>query len=152
MNGLKQHCLFRKESDTPLYYLAGPYSHKDQAIMDQREIDHAKCAVELKLQGYSIYAPIPETTALTKLGGLVGTSWKDWRDHDLNLLSRCDEIIIILIEGWRESIGVRGEVKFAIQNDIPISYLDPNLYILIGVSNEQVLDELGVDRVENLND
>lgn len=132
-----------------LIYLAGPYSHKDRSIMEDRELKHAQCAVALKKQGLSIYAPIPETTALAKLAGLTGTSWEDWREHDLNLLGRCDEIMVMLIPGWKESLGVRGEVKFALKNNIPITFVSEDGSDKIRTN---VLEMFEVGHVDELND
>lgn len=138
----------KRKINKPLKYLAGPFSNPDQKIMDERKVLHAKLAVLLKNRGESIYAPIPETTCLTELGGLSGTSWKDWREHDLNLLQRCDELYVMLIQGWRESLGVRGEVKFAIQNNIPIRFINMegelfrlNVFEMFLIESEEELND-----------
>lgn len=132
-----------------LIYLAGPFSHTEKAIMNEREIQHAKCAIALKQQGLSIYAPITETTALEKLGGLKETSWAYWREHDLNLLSRCDELWVMLLDGYKESLGVKGEVKFAVKNSIPIKFVAiDGSYTLI----KDILKEFDVKTIEELND
>jgi hypothetical protein len=136
-----------------LVYLAGPYSHPDKAVRKNREICHSLCAVALKRQGeIDVYAPIPETTALCELGGLTGTDWNSWRGHDLNLLSRCDEIYVMMIDGYKESLGVRGEVKFALQNDIPVKFIDEDAMILIEYTRLEILDLFGVEEVTELND
>src|SRR3990167_8226500 len=116
----------------PVNYLAGPYTHKDKAIMDEREVLHSKAANALKQAGLIVYAPIPETTALAKLGGMVETNWAFWRDHDLNMLDRCDKLLVLMIPGWKESVGVRGEVKFALTKGMPVEFLAADLsYTLV---------------------
>lgn len=133
----------------PLIYLAGPYSSPYTALMKERESIHAIVAVELKKQGNAVYCPIAETVTLAQLGGLSGTSWEDWRQHDLNLLSRCDQIYVLLIDGWKESLGVRGEVKFALKNHMPVYFINQEVDTVFGTDT---LRMFGVTNIEELND
>jgi len=135
-----------------LYYLAGPYTHESKAIMNEREIQHSKCAVALKNQGMAVYAPIPETTSLAKLGGMQETNWESWRDHDLNMLDRCDELLIMNINGWIQSKGVRGEVKFALQKGLPVHIIPEDGSYIMTLTKEALLELFGVSDVEMLND
>jgi hypothetical protein len=132
-----------------LHYLAGPFSTPDDELRHYRKYAHARCAVALKRAGYAVYAPIAETTALAEYGGITGTSWEDWREHDLNLLIRCDKILVMLIPGWKESLGVKGEVKFALKNNIPIEFVDEAATKFVITD---VLAMFEVNHVEDLND
>ena len=99
-----------------LYYLGQPYSHKNPDVMHQRFIDGCKAEAQLVLQGFHIYGPIPETVSVATYGKLEGTGWLQWREQDLDKLNRCDVLLILLLEGWQDSQGLRGEIKFALQN------------------------------------
>ena len=147
-----------------LIYLASPYTHADDAVRYFREQEICRIAAALKRQGKHAYCPIAETTSVARHGKLVNTTWEEWREDDLTLLSRCDEIQVAMIDGWNESRGIRGEVKFALKNNIPVSFimyedaddiessdLDINLYFLHG-NEKWVLAMFDVNSVDELND
>ena len=135
-----------------LIYLAGPYTHKHKSVMRKREQAHGKAAGDLTKMGIHVYAPIPETCGMVKYGGLNETSWEFWRGKDLNQLSRCDEIWVMDIEGWTKSLGVKGEVKFAVLNNIPVGILNTELMTVFYPDQEELLTKFGVQKLEELND
>src|ERR1700752_1389041 len=110
----------------PLIYLAGPLTHSDPIKEEQRAQDHSRYAGKLLQAGYLIYSPIAETWNIGKYAK-IGGKWETWREKDLLLLSKCDRMLILQLEGWNESKGVKGEVKFCLTNNIPISVYDPIL-------------------------
>jgi hypothetical protein len=85
-------------------------------------------------------------------GDMHDTSWETWRDKDLRQLSSCDAIIILPLDGWKISKGVRGEIKFAINNKKPIFMLDPDLMVVVPITNEDILHDVGVNSIDELND
>lgn len=140
-----------KSIDQPeLIYLAGPYSHKDPKVMEHRELMHSKCAALLLSQGIHVYSPIAETVNIAKHDSVKDTGWEFWRATDLNKLSRCDRMYVMNIGGWEESKGVRGEVKYAIKNNIPIEYIDEHATCRMLATD--ILEVFGVKDVELLND
>ena len=44
------------------------------------------------------------------------------------MLARCDELRILALDGWEESVGVSLETKYARQLSIPVSVADPLTY------------------------
>jgi hypothetical protein len=44
---------------------------------------------------------------------LVGSNWSAWQKLDSLLVYRCDEVWVLCIDGWRESVGVAAEVRLA---------------------------------------
>ena len=134
-----------------LIYLAGPYTHVDPTIMNYRYSEHCRIAAHLLGRGELIYSPISETVAIAKFLG--ETSWDFWREKDLDQLKRCDELYVILLDGYKQSLGVQGEVKFALQNIITISFIDPKELITMNLnSQDNVLKLMGVTRIDELND
>lgn len=147
-----EDALTKKQKEKPLYYIAGPYTHKNTNVQDQREIEHSKISAELLKNGYLIYSPIAETIMLAKHGKLIGTDWDTWREKDLKMLERCDELLIINIDGWQQSRGVKGEVKYCFKNNKPVSLLDVGLMAIFTISKEALLREFGVKHEDELND
>ena len=44
------------------------------------------------------------------------------------MLSRCDELRILGLNGWQDSVGVTLETRYARQLRIPVSVADPSTY------------------------
>lgn len=113
-------------SKKPLIYLASPYTHKDPKIQLMREGEVCFEAARLIEEGHLIYCPIAETISIANYGMLASTSWSFWREKDLGMLSRCDELWICALAGWQLSTGIKGEVKYAWRHKIPIRMYNLN--------------------------
>lgn len=108
----------------PVYYLASPYTHKKKSVMKQRFIDISKVAAILIKRGYLLVTPISSSVPIAQYGGLQGTDFSDWATLDLNLVKRCDGIIVAMMEGWKESVGVQAEIAYARHLGKEVRYLN----------------------------
>jgi len=104
-------------------YLASPYSHPDAAVRDERF--HAVCCsvVALLDTGVSVFSPIAHSHALVAHG--LPTDWSFWEAVDRDHLLRCDELVVLMLDGWRESVGVAAELRIAAELGKPVRYLAP---------------------------
>lgn len=132
----------------PDFYLASPYSHPDPVVRMTRAAQVSQLAFQLMIKGYCVYCPIAETVFIAQFGEHTDTGWDFWRNQDIPKLAVCDKLLVSLIDGWKESKGVRGEVKYALKNNIPIEFLRLNGEIFI----THVLDMFEVKSIEELND
>lgn len=102
-------------------YVASPYSHPDAAVRAAR-YRAAQDAVRAAVQaGVSAYVPIAMTGGL----GDIDVSHEAWMEYDLPLLLRCDHVVVLTIEGWRESRGVQTEIEYAEREAKRIWYATP---------------------------
>lgn len=46
--------------------------------------------------------------------------WEFWGGYDENMIERCDELYILTLKGWRESVGVTAEVAIALRLNKPV--------------------------------
>jgi hypothetical protein len=53
------------------------------------------------------------------------TDWEFWQRYNIEHLQRCDEVAVLTLDGWRESIGVQTEIRIASELGKPVSYLAP---------------------------
>lgn len=136
----------------PRSYIAGPYTSTDPEVQAFRGREHCRLTVNLLKDGLIVYSPIAETMNLVLYGGMKGTDWNTWREKDLVEVDRSDTMIILMLDGWKESKGVRGEVKFAIKKGIPISLYDTEFDLIFDVDYQTLLQELGVETENELND
>ncbi len=106
-----------------MIYLASPYSHPDTAIREQRF--HAVCrmAARLMQQGDVVFAPIVHGHPLVGHG--LPTDWPFWERFDREHLRRCDELVVLRLDGWRESVGVAAEIRIAGELGKPVRFIDP---------------------------
>jgi len=107
-------------------YLACPYHHDNPLIKAQRLQTVTKTAAELFTQGIYVYSPLTHNSKLTELG--VGGTWDTWCDFDLEMLSRCDKLIVLTLPGWEQSRGVCAEIAHAKKLHKPIEFLACPLY------------------------
>jgi hypothetical protein len=106
-------------------YLASPYSHPDQAVREERYRAACRAAAALLLAGQPVFSPIVHSHVFVE-HGLPG-DWNFWRCFDGELLARCDEVVVLMLAGWRESVGVREEIRIARELGKPVRYLAPEL-------------------------
>jgi hypothetical protein len=107
-----------------LTYLASPYSHPDPDVMHHRyELACAAAGVLMKC-GHKVFAPIAHSH---RIGQLIGSSVDHdfWLEQDFAILRHCDQMLVLLINGWKESKGVQAEIEFCKARAIPVEYLFP---------------------------
>ena len=108
----------------PLVYLACPYSDPDPMVRERRWVMATGAAASLMKSGERIvYSPISLTHFFPDLG--LPTTWDFWRRPSLEMLERCDRLIVLCLSGWKESIGVQAEIAHAQDLRIPV-YLLPS--------------------------
>lgn len=137
-------------SDEKVIYLGSPYSHPDPAIRMYRAAIVSRVAFQLMLRKNCVYCPIAETVFIAQFGEHADTGWDFWRNQDLPKLHRCDELWICMIDGWRESKGLRGEVKYALKHNKPVRFVDTNCNLR--EEHPDMLFMFGVENVDQLND
>ena len=106
-----------------MIYLASPYSHDDPAIREQHFQAVCRETAELMRRGNVVFSPIVHGHPLVGHG--LPTDWPFWERFDREHLRRCDELVVLTLDGWRESVGVAAEIRIADELGTPIRYLAP---------------------------
>ena len=91
-----------------MIYLASAYSHPDPDVREQRFFEACRAAARLMRAGKAVHAPICHSHPIARFG--LPTEWSFWEATDREHLARCTEVVVLLIDGWRESEGVRAEI------------------------------------------
>jgi hypothetical protein len=102
-------------------YLASPYSHPDPAVREERYQAACRAAAALMRDGQLVYSPIAHSHNLSTYG--LPTDWAFWSQYDREMLARCDELLVLMLDGWDISIGVREEIRIALELGKPIRFL-----------------------------
>ena len=106
-----------------LYYLAAPYAHPDPLVKRWRLKTVNLTAGRLMQKGQWVFSPLTHNALLDQYG--VFGDWSTWGDYDLEMVARCDALLVLKLPGWEESKGVQGEIKQARKLEKEILYLDP---------------------------
>lgn len=106
-----------------LVYLASPYNNKDWKVRENRYECACMAAGELFMQGKSVFSPIAHSHGIARYSDLPKgfDTWKEW---NMLLLSKCDALYVLTIDGWRGSRGVQAEIEEARRLGMPITYID----------------------------
>lgn len=107
-----------------MIYLASPYSHPDPAVRESRYMAVCRAAANLICQRYIVFSPIVHSHGIALHGNLAG-DWNTWREFDLWFITRCDKLIILKLDGWKESAGIKAEIEIAERLGKPIEFIEP---------------------------
>ena len=112
-------------------YLANPYSPLNKEAADAELTNHRRRLMEawvggmlIKLYGVNPILPIALSAAMSELHHF-DTGFQQWVDNDYDLIRRCDEVWVLMTHGWKESVGVTAEIKYAKELGMPVKYIDP---------------------------
>lgn len=106
-------------------YLASPYTHEDKEVRQYRFEEMCRVHADLlHLHGKTcaFIGPIAMTHSIAEYAKLP-TIWDFWKVHDEAILSKCDELWVIMMDGWTESVGVTAEIAYAYAHNIPVIYV-----------------------------
>ena len=105
-----------------MIYLAAPYSHPDPAVRQQRYEMTCHATAALLRTGHTVFSPIVHSHPLVAYG--LPTEWSFWSRQDQTFLEIADAVIVLTLHGWRESVGVREEMRLAEAMGIPIAFVE----------------------------
>lgn len=105
-----------------LVYLASPYSNDNKNIVTARYEAVLEATARLLNQGKIVFSPIVHSHFLGEHHGLQG-DWDFWKQFDETYIERCDELYVLMLDGWRESKGVAAEIELAFAQGKKVTYL-----------------------------
>jgi len=102
-----------------LAYLASPYTHNDPGVRHLRYKEAERAMAWLMSQ--SIYAVSPivacHELAIQHKLPFDAEYWSPWNSR---LFFNCDRLIVLTIDGWKESKGIEQEQKWAFAMKMPV--------------------------------
>jgi len=107
------------------YYLASPYYHPDSMIRYHRFCLAKDAVLDLLNEGITAISPIAYYHPLAVTAGLPldATFW--WQ-HNHRLMSYSKGLILLTIDGWEKSEGVRLEIDYFRGTNSPCYKMEPN--------------------------
>lgn len=110
-----------------MIYLASPYSSPHASVMERRFRQAAAATAALINRGKIIYSPILHFHPLAEMHELP-KDFEFWKEVNLAMLTKADELCVLTLDGWRESRGVQAEIAFAKERIMPIDYISPEIW------------------------
>ena len=107
-----------------LIYLASPYTHDSALVRESRysEACRTVAAVWKSNQHINIFSPIVHNHCIAVVDDLP-LDFAYWRAMDIDMLRRCDELWVLMIDGWDRSAGITAEVAAAVAIGLPVMYV-----------------------------
>lgn len=107
--------------------MASPYSSPNKVTQELRFLSVVIATGWLmgNIREYKFFSPISHTHPIATYCQLRG-DWQFWAEYDQCVLSRCDEIWVLRLDGWQTSSGVTAELKIAAEIGLPVKYVYPN--------------------------
>ena len=102
-------------------YLATPYTGTPTEQQARFEAVN-KVAAKLMADGFLVFSPISHTHSIG-LAGDLPKGWEFWKEYDLTFIEWCDELWVLMQDGWQDSKGVTAERKIAKELGKPIRYM-----------------------------
>lgn len=105
-----------------IVYVAAPYSNIKNKKTLMNAIAYLCGKYMLENPGaYTITGLVHHYACLHH--GELGTDWKFWKDFCEQFLTKCDKLLVLTFEGWKESGGVQAEIELAKLNGIEVEYV-----------------------------
>lgn len=116
-----------------LIYLASPYSDPDPKIREHRYEQVLEFTKKLITHNLIVYSPIVHSHHIIKTYKKLEEkfAFDFWKAFDTKMISRCDELWILMIDGWIESNGIKQEIEIAIQLSMKIRYVEESQSMFI---------------------
>ncbi len=99
-----------KINERKLLYLACPYTHPDPATQEYRYKTSCRVTVKLMQCGIVVFNPLSHGVPLVPFLNDIEDEHRFWLSIDLPILSRCDEVLVLGLAGWTQSVGVKEEL------------------------------------------
>lgn len=105
-----------------MIYLASPYTTDCQWTRDERAYLACKASAILFNMGQPVFSPIANSHYIERTGYFHATG-EFWLPYDIKFMKICDVLYVLTLDGWEDSEGIKKEIDYAIESDMPIVYV-----------------------------
>lgn len=102
-------------------YLATSYSHPDAAKRAARANLASQCSAWFMRRGWCVISPLSMGHAIAVEGAELPSDFAAYQEVCLRMLEASDALVVLLLDGIRESVGVAAEIDHARKLGIPLN-------------------------------
>lgn len=106
-----------------MIYLASPYTHVEEWRVEDRFKRACAAVARLSELGLVVYSPIVHFHPVSVRHKLPG-DFAFWKRINFAMIDKADELRVLQLYGWEDSIGVKAEIEYARGLALPIKYED----------------------------
>lgn len=106
-----------------LAYLASPYSKYTHGI-DNAYVKASMAAGWLMRQGVKVFCPISHSHPIAVYGGVDPVSHEIWLPADKPFMRAAAGLVVLMLDGWRDSHGIQYEMAYFTAKEKPIRYME----------------------------
>lgn len=107
-----------------MIYLASPYSQNPEKLYKE-VLEYV--VKYFKDTGIMLFSPIVYGHNIAKANKpLLNIDFSAWEKFDLDMLSKADELWILMLDGWEQSKGVFREIEYAMKLNKKVKYIGWN--------------------------
>lgn len=104
-------------------FVGAPYYSDEAAGIEKRVSLAAKYCSELMVKGHNAVC-VNLLGHLVVAHGEIPNDFDYWDKFSFSVLVDCDELHVLMLDGWEMSKGVKAEIKFANEHNIPVKYIE----------------------------
>jgi hypothetical protein len=111
-----------------MIYISSPIAHRSRLVEYRRLAEATRYAVGLMRKGIPVFSPAAHSLGMGLIGQeeARGINRRVWMLADLAVLRACSELHVLMLPGWRQSVGVKAEIREARKHGIPVEYVRPD--------------------------
>jgi len=108
-------------------YIGAPYTHEDPALREWRAGQAGELCAFMTARKKLAYSPITHGHAIyqaaIRRAERVPVEYAFWQQHSIWMLRNATSLIVLCLDGWRESVGLIDEQHAAKALAMPIWYV-----------------------------
>jgi hypothetical protein len=105
-----------------LFYIAAPYTHTNPDVVQFRiRSVNAFCA-DLFAKGVHLFSPLSMCHPIAMSHNLP-TDALYWHAYNRKMCNLCSHLVVLMLPGWQESLGVQCEIDLFFTSKKPIIYV-----------------------------
>ena len=104
-----------------MIFLAAPYTGTPEEITSRMKLF---CKIDGALMNAGIFTVAAIYKHLLFTNGVqLPSSWDYWSKYSIDLIDRCDAVVVVCMDGWGESVGTQSELGHALTTGKKVLYL-----------------------------
>ncbi len=108
------------------YYISNPYNGSASQMDERARVAAHACGTLLR-RGIHAWSPIVHNHALVRDFSFTLEERRSLMlPFDFTLLRKARGMIVLTIDGWKESYGVGAEIELCSRENIPVVYVNPD--------------------------